>query len=175
MATPKPIRMLCVRRIIEAVMLRRFLLVFVIVWLQASSAWAADPARHITQYAHTAWRMQDGAFNSAPWTIVQTPDGYMWIGTADGVLQFRLGPLHVDAASIHRIALSAKILFGSRRRTALEECLTEPPCRTWREQNRSVVCSAVRPRRAVDFGSSNRNSLRHCARHLMHRRSELLL
>lgn len=88
MATPKPIRMLSVRRIIEAVMLRRFLLVFVIVWLQAVSAWAADPARHITQYAHTAWRMEDGAFNSAPWTIVQTPDGYMWIGTADGVLQF---------------------------------------------------------------------------------------
>ena len=88
MATPKPIRMLSVRRIIEAVMLRRFLLVFVIVWLQAASAWAADPARHITQYAHTAWRMEDGAFNSAPFTIVQTPDGYMWIGTADGVLQF---------------------------------------------------------------------------------------
>jgi hypothetical protein len=88
MATPKPIRILSARRIIEAIMLRRFLPVFVIVWLQASSAWAADPARHITQYAHTAWRIEDGAFNSAPWTIVQTPDGYMWIGTADGVLQF---------------------------------------------------------------------------------------
>jgi hypothetical protein len=88
MATPKPIRILSVRRIIEAIMLRRFLLVFVIVWLQAASACAADPARHITQYAHTAGRTEDGAFNSAPWTIVQTPDGYMWIGTADGVLQF---------------------------------------------------------------------------------------
>jgi signal transduction histidine kinase/ligand-binding sensor domain-containing protein len=49
---------------------------------------ALNPARHITQYAHTAWRMQDGAFNSTPSTIVQTPDGYMWVGTSDGILQF---------------------------------------------------------------------------------------
>jgi len=69
-------------------MLRRFLSGFVIVCLQAASVWALDPARRIAQYGHTAWRMEDGAFNSAPSTIVQTPDGYMWIGTADGVLQF---------------------------------------------------------------------------------------
>lgn len=69
-------------------MLRRFLPVFVIVWLQAAPTWAPDPSRHITQYAHTAWRIEDGTFNSAPWTIVQTPEGYMWVGTADGVLQF---------------------------------------------------------------------------------------
>src|SRR5271165_70227 len=69
-------------------MLRRFLPVFAIVCLQAASAWAVDPARHITQYAHSAWRMEDGSFNSTPSTIVQTPDGYMWIGTADGVMQF---------------------------------------------------------------------------------------
>lgn len=49
---------------------------------------ALDPERHITDYVHTAWRMQDGVFNSAPSTIVQTPDGYMWAGTANGILQF---------------------------------------------------------------------------------------
>jgi len=69
-------------------LLPRFLPVFVIVWLQAAPAWALDPARHITQYAHIAWRIEDGAFISSPFTIVQTPDGYMWIGTAGGVLQF---------------------------------------------------------------------------------------
>ena len=80
MATPKPIRMLSVRRIIEAVMLRRFLLVFVIVWLQAASAWAADPARHITQYAHTAWRMEDGAFNT---TFMSGPEYSKWVEAAE--------------------------------------------------------------------------------------------
>lgn len=69
-------------------MLRRFLPMFVILWLPAATGWALDPARHITQYAHSAWRMEDGSFNSTPSTIVQTPDGYMWIGTADGVMQF---------------------------------------------------------------------------------------
>ena len=70
-------------------MLRRFFLpAFVLVWLQAASGWALDPARRITQYAHAVWRIEDGAFNSAPLTIVQTPDGYMWVGTADGIMQF---------------------------------------------------------------------------------------
>ncbi len=70
-------------------MLPRLLPMFVFVWLQAAaSAWALDPARHITQYAHAVWRIQDGAFSSAPLTIMQTPDGYMWVGTADGVMQF---------------------------------------------------------------------------------------
>jgi hypothetical protein len=77
----------------ETIMLRRFLTVFVIVLSHAAPARALDPAKHIMQYAHTAWRTQDGAFNSAPWTIVQTPDGYMWIGTSDGVPQFGVGVL----------------------------------------------------------------------------------
>lgn len=69
-------------------MLRRLLFLFVLMWLPPTSAWAVDPDRRLTQYAHTTWRMQDGAFTSAPFTIVQTPDGYIWIGTPDGVMQF---------------------------------------------------------------------------------------
>ena len=73
---------------LTAIMRRRLLCVLVFIWLQPTSAWAVDPGKRLTQYAHTAWRMQDGAFNSIPMTIVQTPDGYIWIGTADGVVQF---------------------------------------------------------------------------------------
>jgi signal transduction histidine kinase/ligand-binding sensor domain-containing protein len=69
-------------------MLRRLLFVLLLVLLPPTSALALDPTKRITQYAHTAWRMQDGAFNSTPATIVQTPDGYIWIGTADGIVQF---------------------------------------------------------------------------------------
>jgi ligand-binding sensor domain-containing protein len=68
--------------------MRRQLFVLVFVLLQPASAWAVDPTKRITQYAHTAWRMQDGTFNSTPAAIVQTPDGYIWIGTADGIVQF---------------------------------------------------------------------------------------
>jgi signal transduction histidine kinase/ligand-binding sensor domain-containing protein len=69
-------------------MLRSFWPVLVLMAWPPASAWAVDPAKPITQYAHTSWGMQDGVFNSTPLTIVQTPDGYIWIGGPDGVMQF---------------------------------------------------------------------------------------
>ena len=47
-----------------------------------------DPDRHISQYAHTAWRLQDGVFSGAPNALAQTTDGYMWIGTDAGLVRF---------------------------------------------------------------------------------------
>jgi signal transduction histidine kinase/ligand-binding sensor domain-containing protein len=49
---------------------------------------AVNPERHISQYGHTAWRTQDGFFNGTPYAIKQTADGYLWIGTANGLLRF---------------------------------------------------------------------------------------
>src|SRR6185369_16383056 len=54
----------------------------------SSSAWALDPDRRISQYGHTAWRLSDGDFSSEPYRITQTRDGFLWIGTADGLLRF---------------------------------------------------------------------------------------
>lgn len=52
------------------------------------SASSGDPSRRISQYAHTAWRIRDGAFAGAPSAITQTTDGYVWIGTISGLLRF---------------------------------------------------------------------------------------
>ena len=49
---------------------------------------ALPPAKHITQYAHTAWRTQDGFFSGTPTAIAQTSDGYLWVGTEGGLLRF---------------------------------------------------------------------------------------
>src|ERR1700722_10393153 len=49
---------------------------------------ALDPDVRISQYAHTAWRVRDGAFAGAPSAITQTTDGYVWIGTLAGLLRF---------------------------------------------------------------------------------------
>jgi len=54
----------------------------------ATSLWAVDPGRYISQYAHTAWRIQDGVFSGTPNAIVQTRDGYVWIGTQSGLVRF---------------------------------------------------------------------------------------
>lgn len=52
----------------------------------SDSAFAIDPHRLISQYAHTAWRVQDG-FPHGPHMITQTRDGYIWIA-GGGLLRF---------------------------------------------------------------------------------------
>jgi signal transduction histidine kinase/ligand-binding sensor domain-containing protein len=49
---------------------------------------AINPRMQISQYGHTAWRIQDGFFSGAPKQIAQTEDGYLWIGTANGLFRF---------------------------------------------------------------------------------------
>ena len=49
---------------------------------------ALDPNIRITQYFHTAWRVQDGVFEAPPNAVAQTADGYIWIGTAAGLVKF---------------------------------------------------------------------------------------
>src|SRR5260370_40083779 len=66
----------------------RFLLLCFLLWFAARSAWAVDPRSRISQYAHTAWRIQDGVFSGTPFAVTQTTDGYMWIGTQAGLVRF---------------------------------------------------------------------------------------
>jgi signal transduction histidine kinase/ligand-binding sensor domain-containing protein len=61
---------------------------FVLLFVLAATAWAVDPDRQITQYAHTAWRIQDGFLNGVPNAVTQTTDGYLWIGTQAGLMRF---------------------------------------------------------------------------------------
>jgi len=51
-------------------------------------ALALDPDLRMTQYAHTSWRLQDGVFSGIPTAIVQTADGYLWIGTTSALMRF---------------------------------------------------------------------------------------
>ena len=48
---------------------------------------ALDPSLDLTQLAHTAWTARDGLKGSVR-SIVQTPDGYLWIGTEFGLVRF---------------------------------------------------------------------------------------
>jgi len=65
---------------------RRHFLSLLLFLFAVSSLWAVDPSRHISQYAHATWRIQDGVFSGAPHAITQTMDGYLWIGTEAGLL-----------------------------------------------------------------------------------------
>ena len=61
----------------------------VLVWLalSASSA-AATPTLDVSQFAHAAWTVGDGFAKGAIYSIAQTPDGYLWLGTEFGLLRF---------------------------------------------------------------------------------------
>ncbi len=52
------------------------------------SAIARDPDARLSQYGHTAWRVQDGVLPGAVRAITQTRDGYLWVGTSAGLLRF---------------------------------------------------------------------------------------
>jgi len=67
---------------------RSLSLSFLLVFLALSSVCAVDSNQRISQYAHAAWRTQDGVFNGSPIVITQTTDGYLWIGTNIGLVRF---------------------------------------------------------------------------------------
>ena len=51
-------------------------------------AFALDPSLDISQYAHTSWKVRDGFTKGENWSIAQTPDGYLWLGTEFGLYRF---------------------------------------------------------------------------------------
>lgn len=56
--------------------------------LASGNVLSLNPDHHLTQYGHTAWRIQEGAFRGAVSSIAQTRDGYLWIGTGAGLVRF---------------------------------------------------------------------------------------
>ncbi len=80
-------RLVPVRWVVKTVSASVIVLALVALIL-CSSAIALAPNRRISQYAHTAWRIQDGFFGGTPQAITQTADGYLWIGTEGGLVRF---------------------------------------------------------------------------------------
>jgi PAS domain S-box-containing protein len=67
---------------------RLLLLCFVLLCFTPGPVHALDTSRQISQYGHTAWRIEDGVFAGAPNVMAQTTDGYLWIGTQAGLMRF---------------------------------------------------------------------------------------
>jgi len=56
--------------------------------LAAAPATALDPERAVTQYRHQVWNTAEGLPQSSVESIVQTRDGYLWLGTQEGLARF---------------------------------------------------------------------------------------
>ena len=56
--------------------------------LGAAPVLALDPSLEVSQYSHTAWTARDGLSVGAIFAMAQTPDGYLWLGTENGLFRF---------------------------------------------------------------------------------------
>lgn len=56
--------------------------------LQGGVAFALDPRKAITQYVHNVWTVEDGLPQNSILAITQTRDGYLWLGTWQGLVRF---------------------------------------------------------------------------------------
>jgi ligand-binding sensor domain-containing protein/AraC-like DNA-binding protein len=60
-------------------------LLFILFWGQL---WALDPDRPVDRYLVDSWQIADGIPSDEIRSIVQTPDGYLWIATSRGLVRF---------------------------------------------------------------------------------------
>ncbi len=51
-------------------------------------AFALDPSLDLSQYAHTAWKIRESFTRGTIFSMAQTPDGYLWLGTEFGLVRF---------------------------------------------------------------------------------------
>jgi signal transduction histidine kinase len=75
---------------------------------------AIDQNLGITQYQHTSWTIGVGAPPDI-WDIAQSPDGYLWLATGEGVYRF-------DGVNFERIRPKNGVEFFSLDITAITAC-----------------------------------------------------
>jgi len=58
-----------------------------VLWL-VNTAFALDPSRRLTQYLHERWGRDRGFIGGSIYSMRQSADGYLWIGTEQGLVRF---------------------------------------------------------------------------------------
>jgi signal transduction histidine kinase/ligand-binding sensor domain-containing protein len=66
----------------------RTTLLGVLCLLGATQGSALDPNKTLTQYAHRTWGQEEGLIQPTIYSIAQTPDGFLWLGTQDSLIRF---------------------------------------------------------------------------------------
>jgi PAS domain S-box-containing protein len=56
--------------------------------VEAAPAWALDVSRSPAQYRRTIWTEEDGLPSNSVLALAQTTDGYLWVGTEEGLVRF---------------------------------------------------------------------------------------
>src|SRR4051812_31800059 len=56
--------------------------------LRASAKPALDPNQPIQNYLRQSWQTAQGLPQNSVFSLAQTPDGYIWLGTEEGLARF---------------------------------------------------------------------------------------
>ncbi len=64
------------------------ILLLVTLLLPAGARASLDPNQAIRQYLHQSWQTAQGLPQNSVLSIAQTPDGYLWLGTEEGLVRF---------------------------------------------------------------------------------------
>jgi ligand-binding sensor domain-containing protein/nitrogen-specific signal transduction histidine kinase len=54
----------------------------------ARSAWALEPDKELSQFHRRGWQDEDGLPQNTTLALAQTPEGYLWVGTYEGLARF---------------------------------------------------------------------------------------
>src|SRR3984957_17240285 len=63
-------------------------LVAVLLVVVCGQAFALDPSRRLSQYILDNWQMPEGLPQTSAQALARTPDGYLWVGTQEGLARF---------------------------------------------------------------------------------------
>jgi signal transduction histidine kinase/ligand-binding sensor domain-containing protein len=79
-------------------------------------AFTLDATKSLTQYAHRIWGQEEGLFQPTIYSIVQTQDGFLWLGTQDSLIRF-------DGVQFREVEDGAgvPVFYRSLVRTLLED------------------------------------------------------
>jgi signal transduction histidine kinase/ligand-binding sensor domain-containing protein/FixJ family two-component response regulator len=69
---------------------KRFIfIIFFLVFIALSSVgFALDPDKRITQYVLQVWGIKEGLPQNTVYAVIQSKDGYLWLGTQEGLARF---------------------------------------------------------------------------------------
>jgi signal transduction histidine kinase/ligand-binding sensor domain-containing protein/DNA-binding NarL/FixJ family response regulator len=59
-----------------------------LICLSGTPAYAVDPRKALSQYLHDVWQTEQGLPQNSVGTILRSRDGYLWLGTQDGLVRF---------------------------------------------------------------------------------------
>jgi ligand-binding sensor domain-containing protein len=126
-----------------------------------------DPTRDLTQYSLTSWSKRQGLPQNSVCAIAQTPDGYLWFGTMEGLARFdgvnfrvqnvrntpQLGTNYISAL---RVTRDSTLWIGTtgagllRMRAGSFRRVTTAP-----ELNRAIVWQIVQDRAGRIWAATN--------------------